>query len=128
MNLIRYTNAAFAEQLRKLTTASSLFDRTIEERTRAIIQAVYLRGDAAVLEFTERFDGIKLTAEQLAVTQAELLTASLKADQELRRAVATTHKNVVLFSRKALRKDWMARNAQGTRVGEKFDAFQRVGL
>ena len=86
------------------------------------------RGDAAVLEFTERFDGAKLTAEQLAVTQAELMAASVQADASLRAAVATSDKNVADFARKSLRKNWSARNAQGATVGEKFDAFQRVGI
>ncbi len=128
MNVIRHTDADFAERLRQLAAPSSLFDPVIEERTRAIVDAVKTRGDEALLEFTERFDGAKLTAEQLRVTQAELLTASLKADESLRAAVALAGKNIENFSRKSLRKNWSARNAQGAKVGEKFDAFQRVGI
>src|SRR5947199_4624498 len=37
-------------------------------------------------------------------------------------------KNVEFFSRKSLRKDWRAKNAQGGRVGEKFDPYRRVGI
>jgi histidinol dehydrogenase len=128
MNILRHADANFAARLEGLTKASSLFDRSIEERTRAILEAVYTRGDAAVLEFTERFDKAQLTVEQLAVTQAELLAASIKADESLRAAVETTRKNVEAFSRKSLRRGWTAKNAQGGRVGEKFDPFQRVGI
>jgi histidinol dehydrogenase len=128
MNVIRHTDSNFAEKLRDLTASSSLFDKTIEERTRAIVDAVYLRGDAAVLEFTERFDGAKLTPEQLPVTQAEFLSASVKADDDLRAAVALASKNIEKFSEKSLRKAWSTKNAQGATVGEKFDAFQRVGI
>ncbi len=128
MNVIRYTDSDFAAQLRCATGASELFDRTIEERTRAILNAVYTRGDAAVLELTERFDGAKLSTEQIAVTQAEFMAASLKADETLRSAVEMAHKNIVTFSRRALRRKWSARNAQGGSVGEKFDPFQRVGI
>ena len=105
MNVIRYSDKDYQRQLRKLTSLSSLFDPTIEERTRAIIKAVYLRGDAALLEFTERFDGAKLTAQQLAVTCAEQLNASLKADDEFRAAVALTSRNIEMFSRKSIRKN-----------------------
>jgi histidinol dehydrogenase len=80
------------------------------------------------LEFTERFDGAKLTADNLAVTTPEFLNASLQADDGLRQAVAVTGKNVELFSRKSLRRNWSAKNSQGARVGEKFDPFQRVGI
>ena len=100
----------------------------MEKRTRAIVDAVKARGDEAVLEFTQRFDGAMLTAEQLKVTQPELLNASLRADESLRKAVAMASKNIEAFSRKSLRKNWSGRNAQGAKVGEKFDAFQRVGI
>lgn len=128
MKILRHTDKTFTEQMRQLTAASSLFEPTIEERTRAIVSAVATRGDEALLEFTERFDGAKLTTEQLAVTQAELLSASVQADDDLRAAVAAADKNVAAFARKSLRKDWSSRNAQGAKVGEKFDPFQRVGI
>jgi histidinol dehydrogenase len=128
MNVLRFTDPNFAGRLRDLTAASSLFDRTVEERTRAILDAVSTRGDAALLEFTERFDGARLTAGQLAVTAAELLRASLQADEALRAAVAAAGRNIELFSRQALRKNWSARNSHGAKVGEKFDPFRRVGI
>jgi histidinol dehydrogenase len=128
MNVIRHTDAGFSRQLRKLAAPSSLFDPGVEERTRAILDAVRGRGDAALLEFTARFDGAKLSADQLAVTRAELVTASLKADDSLRAAVAEAEKNVAAFARKSLRRSWCARNSHGAGVGEKIDPFQRVGV
>src|SRR5436190_5317362 len=128
MNVLHHTDKAFAGKLRALTTQSSLFDPVIEERTRVILQDVYTRGDAALLELAERFDGAKLSVHQLAVTKAELLAASLRADKPLRAAVETTRNNVEFFSRKSLRRNWSAKNAQGAKVGEKFDPFQRVGV
>ncbi|MBU6399446.1 MAG: histidinol dehydrogenase [Verrucomicrobia bacterium] len=128
MNVLRHTDADFAERLHQLAAATSLFDPAIEQRTRVIIEAVQARGDDALLEFTERFDGAKLTADQLAVTAPELLEASLKADVGLRQAVATASKNIESFSRRSLRRKWQTRNAQGGTVGEKFDPFQRVGI
>jgi histidinol dehydrogenase len=128
MNTVRYTHAGFAKQLRSLAAASSLFDPGIEQRTRAILDDVRTRGDAALLELTERFDGAKLSTVQLPVTQAELVAASLKADESLRAAVAEAEKNIAAFARKSRRKDWRMRNSHGAVVGEKFDPFQRVGI
>src|SRR5881398_2377539 len=127
MNVLRPTDKGFDDKLRAITR-SSLFDPAIEERARAILQEVFTRGDAALLELTERFYGARLTAEQLAVTKAELVAASLRADRGLRAAIETTRKNIEFFSRKSLRKNWSAKNAQGARVGEKFDPFRRVGI
>lgn len=128
MNVVRYTDANFAAKLCEITAASSLFDEEIEQRTREILHEVFLRGDDAVLEFTERFDGAKLSADQLAVTQAELMAVSLKADESLRKAVAEAEKNIANFAKKSLRRNWQMKNSHGASVGEKFDAFQRVGI
>ena len=128
MNVIRYTDLDFAEQLRRMTGASDLFDKAIEERTREILGSIYTRGDAALLEMTERFDHARLSAEQLQVTQAEFMAASLKADATLRNAVEIARLNIERFSQRSLRRKWSARNRQGARVGEKFDAFRRVGI
>jgi histidinol dehydrogenase len=128
MKVVRYTDPHFDANLREATSDSSLFDAEIEQRTRAILHEVFVRGDDAVLELTEKFDGATLTAEQLAVTQAEFMAASLKADDELRAAVAEAEGNIAGFAKKSKRKDWSGKNSHGASVGEKFDAFQRVGV
>jgi histidinol dehydrogenase len=128
MNVLRYSDPDFAERLRLVTAPSSLFDPEIEERTRAILGAVQTRGDDAVLELTERFDGAKLRAYHLAVSPAELMSASLQADESLRAAVAEADNNIAAFAKKSRRKEWWMRNSHGAAVGEKFDPFPRVGI
>jgi len=128
MKIIRYTDANFSRSLDEATSASSLFDAGIEASTRAILHEVFVRGDSAVLKFTEKYDGATLTADQLAITQAELLAASVKADESLRAAVLEAEKNIATFARKSKRRNWQTKNSHGASVGEKFDAFQRVGI
>ena len=128
MKIARHTEKDFSAKLNELSANASLFDEEIEQRTKAILHEVFVRGDAAVLEYTEKFDGAKLTAEELAVTQAELFNASLVADESLRAAVAEAEKNIAGFAKKSLRKGWQSKNSHGAAVGEKFDPFQRVGV
>ena len=128
MKIIRHTDKDFVAKLREVAADSSLFDAEIESRTKAILHEVFVRGDDAVLEFTEKFDGAKLSAEQLAVTQAELMAASLKADDSLRAAVAEAESNIASFAKKSKRKAWAGKNSHGASVGEKFDPFTRVGV
>jgi histidinol dehydrogenase len=128
MNVLRHADTGFVDKLRALATDASLFDPAIEERTRAILKDVRARGDAALLELTRRFDGARLTVDQLAITKAELVAASLRADEALRTAVEMTRANVEFFSRKSVRKNWSAKNRQGATVGERFDPFRRVGI
>jgi histidinol dehydrogenase len=97
---------------------------------RDVIAAVQQRGDDALLEFTERFDGVKLTAAQLATPEAWLRVTEPTpvVDAALRKAVSAAQKNVSAFAKRALSRNWQMRNAQGGRVGEKFDPLQRVGI
>ena len=128
MNSLSFRDKDFAKQTDRMAAASSLFDLKIEAQARSIIEAVQLRGDAALVEFTEQFQGPKLEPDQLAVTQAELVAASLLADESLRAAVSDAERNVSQFAQKSLRKEWRMRNSHGAEVGEKFDPYTRVGV
>jgi histidinol dehydrogenase len=128
MNVLRYTDKAYDSRIRELTAQSSLFDPDIEQRTRTILQDVHTRGDDALVELTQRFDQANVQPEQFAVSQAELFGAAVQADDSLRSAVRIARRNIERFSRRALRRNWSTRNAQGAAVGEKYDPFQRVGI
>ena len=128
MNLIRHTDSAFSAKLNKLIAASSLFDPVVEQRALEIIHAVQRRGDKALLHYTEKFDGAKLTPGKLRVGQAELAGAWRATDTRTRKAIRLAKVNVALFAKRSLRKNWQVRNAQGGVVGEKFDPFARVGV
>jgi len=126
-NLV-HTDKHFDRQLDALARDSSLFDRTIEERARAIVDDVAAHGDKAVARLTEKFDGARLAPRNFAVTTEELDAAARQASSALRRAVAASDRNVARFARLSMRRNWMARNSHGARVGEKYDPFQRVGI
>ncbi len=128
MNLIRHTDSDFSAKLNKLIAASSLFDPVVEQRALEIIRAVQRRGDKALLHYTEKFDGAKLTPGKLRVGQAELAGAWRATNARSRKAIRLAKANVTLFAKRSLRKNWQARNAQGGVVGEKFDPFARVGV
>jgi len=123
MKTLRYDQPDFARAVAEACAASSLFDPQVQDRARTVIDDVGARGDDALVELTERFDSVKLTAKQLRVT-----APPSKVDAKLRRAVAAAHKNIAAFAKRSLRKDWSMRNAQGASVGEKYEPFQRVGI
>ncbi len=121
MKLLRHDQPDFAEAIARAMATSSLFDPQIEERVRVIIADVQTRGDAALIELTERFDKVRLG--QLAVTGP---TPNVPTD--LKKAIAVAQTNIAGFAKKSLRKNWAMRNAQGAAVGEKFECFDRVGI
>jgi histidinol dehydrogenase len=128
MNLIRHTDSDFSAKLNKLIAASSLFDPAVEQRALEIIRAVQRRGDKALLHYTEKFDGAKLTPSKLRVGQAELAGAWRATNARSRKAIRLAKANITLFAKRSLRKNWQTHNAQGGVVGEKFDPFARVGV
>jgi histidinol dehydrogenase len=128
MRVIRHSEPDFEQRLLEMTNASALFDAEIEERARQILHVVRAKGDEALLELTKRFDGADLTDDRLAVSQAELLAASLQAGPEIRSAVAEASKNIAKFAQRSRRRNWESINSHGARVGEKFDPYQRVGI
>jgi len=121
MKLLRFDQPNFEQTLAREIAASSLFDATIEARVRDVIAAVRERGDAALVELTERFDHVRLT-------DLRVKTRVTPPPADLRRAIAVAHRNVAEFAKRSLRKDWQMRNAQGGIVGEKFDPIGRVGI
>ena len=123
MKVLRYNQPDFSAALDGALAVNSLFNPQIEEQVRAVIRAVATRGDAAVLELAERFDLIKLTAAELRIT----LPRTTK-NAALRKAIAVANRNIAGFARQGLPEAWTIRNAQGARVGEKFDPIRRVGV
>ncbi|HYR58406.1 MAG TPA: histidinol dehydrogenase, partial [Chthoniobacteraceae bacterium] len=121
MRLLRHTDADFSNALAGLQRKSEPRPE-VEASVREIIRAVRENGDAALLELTQKFGGPKLAAKQLRVA------AKAKVDAAAREAIATSHANVRAFAERSLRKNWSMRNAQGARVGERFDSFQRIGI
>ncbi len=98
-----------------------------EETARTVLRDVQLRGDIAVAEATEKYDGHKIPLAKLAVTKAERMAAMEKVDAEFKRAAGETLKRVVKFSQNGLRKDWSMQSPKGGTMGEQFTPLDRVG-
>ena len=128
MKLLKHTDKNYERRLKQLCAASSLFDPKIEAGARSIVERVAAKGDAALIEFAKKYDGATLTAKTLRVPDAELAAAGKSVDAKLKRAIRFAHRNISQFHKQGLRKGWSGRNAQGAKVGEKFDAFERVGI
>ncbi len=128
MRILRHNQKNFTAALRRLDRRYAP-PAGVETIVRGILEEVRDRGDAALIELSNRFDRAGFTgAKQLRVTSAELAAADVAVDGPTRRAIAASRKNVTEFARRSLRKDWTAKNAQGALVGERFLPFSRVGI
>ena len=127
MKIASYKDAGFA------TVAAKMKRRavpTVELRdtVASIIADVASAGDAALVAYTKRFDGIELSPRNLFVTRKELTASHKAVTSATRDAVAASLENIHEFAKRSLRKDWSRRNAQGALVGERFTPFDRVGV
>ena len=120
--------AAFAQRLHW----SADTDAAIEQRVADILADVQKRGDAAVLEYTQRFDGVQAgDVKALEISQAELQAAldSLPAVQ--RDALQAAAKRVRQYheaQKKASGESWSYRDEDGTLLGQKVTPLDRVGI
>ena len=107
-------------------------DAAIEQRVADILADVKARGDAAVLEYTERFDGVKAdNMAALELTQAELKAAfdGLPTEQrEALQAAAVRVRSYHEAQKKASGESWQYRDADGNLLGQKVTPLDRVGI
>ena len=127
MRIVRPRDKHYARFIRSLDRRARATP-AVEKTVRDIIAAVEREGDAALIRYTEKFGGPSLSAKELRVPARELSAAWRSLDGPTKRALSAAHKNIRAFAQRSLRKNWSARNAQGAKVGERFDPFQRVGI
>lgn len=127
MRIIRPSDKGYAKFIASLDRRASAAPG-VEKTVARIIADVAKSGDTALLRYTEKFGGPRLTPAKLRVPQRELAAAWKSLDRATRAALRAAHLNIAAFAAKSLRQNWSSRNAQGARVGERFDPFGRVGI
>ena len=121
-------DAAFAQRLHW----SADTDAAIEQRVADILADVQTRGDAAVLEYTQRFDGLNASSvAELEITQTELqaaLDGLPAAQRQALQAAAARVRKYHEAQKKASGESWRYRDEDGTLLGQKVTPLDRVGI
>ena len=107
-------------------------DADIEQRVASILADVQHRGDAALLEYTARFDGLQAgSVSELELTQAELKAAFEAISPAERQALEFAAARVRSYheaQKQACGQSWSYRDADGTLLGQKVTPLDRVGI
>jgi histidinol dehydrogenase len=107
-------------------------DAAIEQRVADILADVQARGDAAVLEYTARFDGLQAdSVAALELTAAELKAAFDGLPAAQRQALEAAARRVRSYheaQKKASGESWSYRDEDGTLLGQKVTPLDRVGI
>ena len=123
IRLLDTSAADFEAELQRVLHWSAETDLAIEERVTGILADVRARGDAAVLEYTERFDGVAAASvAELEIPRAELQAALLAIPAAQR--VRSYHQRQL----DACGRSWSYRDEDGTLLGQKVTPLDRVGI
>jgi histidinol dehydrogenase len=126
------TDADFEPQLRRVLQWSDEQDQAIEERVAAILADVQQRGDAAVLEYTQRYDGVAAASLSALELPADTLQAALAAIPAAQRdALEAAARRVRAYHERQLEacgRSWSYRDEDGTLLGQKVTPLDRVGI
>lgn len=98
------------------------------ERVREIVHAVKTRGDAALLEFTARFDGRHFNAEDLLVSRERCEKALETLEPDLRQALNLAHERIRAFHARQRPHNIDVRGPYGERLGRLWHPLERAGL
>ena len=121
--------ADFNAELDVLLAYEATADAKLEATVAGIIVDVRARGDAAVLEYTAKFDRMPLaTAAEMELPREELRVAfeTLPADQRV--ALEAAAQRVTAYHQKQVQESWSYTDAAGTMLGQQVTPLDRVGL
>jgi len=119
----------FDAQLAALTDYATAGNAVVERAVRAIIAGVRGRGDAAVLAYARRFDGISAgSVAKLAVSKRELGAALKSLPVKQANALTSAAKRIHRFHQRQLSRSWKYREADGTQLGQIITPLERVGI
>jgi len=122
-------DSVFTDQLQNLLAWDASDDLSIHQQVADIIADVRERGDAALVEYTERFDHFQVAGvDELELSAGQLEAAFNALTPELSAALQTAAKRIRDYAEKQKLESWQYSQADGTVLGQKITALQRVGL
>ncbi len=123
------SHSDFSDRLGELLAWESVSDSRVAAVVEDILQQVRARGDAAVVELTNRFDrrGVKSIAE-LVITADQLESSLAQITLEQRRALEVAAERIRVYHQHQAQSSWRYTEADGTVLGQQITAMERVGL
>ena len=119
----------FWQQLKDLQAFETAQDPKVDQIVADICHDVQTRGDAAVIEYTNRFDGMSATSmADLTLSQAELKAAFERLPENVQAALTTAARRIEDYHQHQKQSSWQYTDADGTVLGQQITALDRVGI
>ena len=117
-----------ARKLARIASRNVALDSELMEAVAKIIADVRKRGDAALVDYTERFDGVRLERNELRVPEKELRSSAARADHKIVEALREAIKRVREFHEHERVESWEIETAEGVRLGQRIMPLDSAGL
>jgi len=119
-----------SKQLEKIYARGFFKSRRVEERVRKIVDDVRLFGDEALLKYTRKFDGVKMSPRQLRVSETEISGAYQNISPNFVSSLKVIINNINRFYGKVIKKSksWRLNDGEGFVLGEQYSPMERVGV
>ena len=121
-------SADFSERFNAFLAIKREAAQDVEATVRVIVDAVKARGDAALAEFTLKFDRVDLAKIGLRVTAADIDAAAVLCKPEALAALKLAHDRIEAYHRRQKPKDERFTDALGVEMGSRWTAIEAVGL
>ncbi|MGH9903252.1 MAG: histidinol dehydrogenase, partial [Pyrinomonadaceae bacterium] len=115
-------------KLARIKARSVALDAELMSTVAAVIDDVRRRGDAALVDYTERFDGVRLGIDSLRVDPETLRASAAKVDPSVLEALREAIKNVRSFHLRERGESWAVETERGSRLGQRVTPIDIAGL
>ena len=128
LKLLDSSQSSFADDLQGLLSATDEPDPDIVETVLEIISAVRMKGDEALLEYTNRFDRRKVSINQIEIPLSELQEALQRIPEQLKLSLEHAAARVRDFHERQKQSTWTYEDKEGNTLGQKVTPLDRVGV
>ncbi|MEE8219428.1 MAG: histidinol dehydrogenase [bacterium] len=128
MKLYRAGEAAFDEALERLTSRMEHLSPKVLKTVERILADVQKRGDKALVRYTERFDGLKLSQKELRVAPSAFKEARRKVGRSTLRALEFAAERIEAYHRRQVENGWFYQEGEEISLGLIVRPLRRVGL
>jgi histidinol dehydrogenase len=126
IDVLKDGTEAAEHRLEKLLSRDESSERVAADVT-AIIKAVRRGGDAALLRYTKRFDGVSLEPRELLVPTSDFVDAARRVPADVQRALRVAHERIVRFHKHQIQTGFEVRE-DGMRLGMRVTPLEKAGV
>ena len=128
MRIVKLTEDTKKDILTNLLKRSPDNYGSYEETVKNIVNDIHSRRDAALFEYTEKFDHAKINADNVRVTEAEIEEAYTQVDAKLLETIRKAIVNIRTYHEKQKQYSWFDSENNGTLLGQKVTPLAKVGV